>query len=113
MVRARESAWICSGASSVSQRIHPKRPHVRVTDHALVRFLERAGGLDVEAIRHGIEVGMARSAIAAAAMGASHCTIVVDGLAYVLQPERDGEPNRYVLVTVKTNDQRRGKVSRP
>ena len=72
---------------------HSPTPPPRVSDHALLRFLERAGGIDVEALRAAVTVGLARGSAAAAAMGVVDYHVVVDGLCYVV---RAG-----VLVTVQ------------
>lgn len=50
-----------------------------VSDHAVLRYLERVSGVDVEAIRHAIGVQVALGA----ALGASG--VSVDGLTYVIQ----------------------------
>jgi hypothetical protein len=44
------------------------RHHVRVTDHALVRWLERVHGIDVEALRRKMLDEALRSAFAAGAV---------------------------------------------
>jgi hypothetical protein len=72
-----------------------KKPRVRVTDHAVVRFLERVGGVDVEALRQGI----ARAVDEAARMGASAVTI--DGFRYALEQDDQGP----VVVTVHERSQ--------
>jgi hypothetical protein len=64
---------------------------IRVTDHALVRFVERVGGLDVEALRCALAASLARAS-AAASIGQRRYTVLADGVAYVVV---DG-----VLVTV-------------
>lgn len=66
---------------------------LRISDHALVRFLERAGGVDFEPFRLALAQGLARGLGAARAMGAGEVHIVMDGLVYVV---RDG-----MLVTVR------------
>lgn len=58
---------------------------LRVTDHALVRFLERAGGLDVEAVRAHLAVSLARAAGVADTLHARRYTIQADGLRYVVE----------------------------
>lgn len=62
------------------------RPPLDVSDHAVLRELERAHGIPVEALRTAI----AAKTHAARAMGA--CGLVADGLRYVI---RDG-----IVVTV-------------
>jgi hypothetical protein len=67
-----------------------------VSDHALVRFLERAGGLDVEALRARLTASLARAADAAAALGVAEVTVKADGLAYLVSAG--------VVVTVMPDD---------
>ena len=57
---------------------------VNVSDHALVRFLERAGGLDVEGLRERLTISLARAGAAATALGAGDFTVKADGLAYLV-----------------------------
>ena len=57
---------------------------VMVSDHAVLRYVERAMGVDVEKIRREIE----KQAMAAAALGASR--INVNGLRYCLSAPRLG-----------------------
>jgi hypothetical protein len=52
---------------------------VHVTDHAVLRYLERAHGLDVEAIR----AHLAGRALTGAQLGAA--AVVVDGIKLVLR----------------------------
>lgn len=56
-----------------------------ITDHALLRFLERAGGLDVEGVRRAIADGLGRAHGAARAIGAERFVIKADGLEYVMR----------------------------
>jgi len=58
---------------------------VRVSDHALVKFLQRAGGFEIEALRAGIEGSLKRAMTAAADVGAGSLTIEADGLRYVIR----------------------------
>jgi hypothetical protein len=58
---------------------------LRVTDHALVRFLERAGGLDVEALRRAIAASLARAEQAASSIGAHEYVITAEGHSYVVK----------------------------
>ncbi|MCO4053423.1 MAG: hypothetical protein HEQ16_05110 [Bosea sp.] len=69
---------------------------LRISDHALVRFLERAGGLDIDAVRAAMAEGLGRAAGMAEEMRAGRYTIVVDGLRYVVE--------RGTLVTVLDGD---------
>lgn len=57
----------------------------RVSDHALLRFLERAGGLAVEQLRQTLESSLDRAGRAAAELEASEYMIVVDDLAFVVR----------------------------
>lgn len=58
---------------------------IRVSDRALVRFLERAGGYDVEGLRAGLERSLERAHSAAASIGVRDHLILADGLAYVVR----------------------------
>lgn len=59
----------------------------RVSDHALLRFLDRAGGLAVEQLRAQLEASLDRAGAAAEAIGGGDYLITADGLVYVV---RDG-----------------------
>lgn len=74
----------------------------KITDHALLRFLERAGGLDVEGIRHALADGLGRAHSAARTIGVDNYRIIADGMVWVIV---DGK-----LVTVY--DSHRAKVDR-
>jgi len=63
-----------------------------ISDHALLRFLQRAGGLDVEMLRLQLALSLSRATYAAGKIGAARYTIRADGLTYVI---RDGR-----LVTI-------------
>jgi hypothetical protein len=58
---------------------------LRVSDHALLRFLERAGALDVEGLRTAIEQSLQRSLDQAQKIGAADFFIQADGLRYVVR----------------------------
>lgn len=58
-----------------------------ISDHALLRFLERTGALEVEALRASMAASLARAHRAARAMGGGDYLIVVDGLTYVVRGE--------------------------
>lgn len=70
----------------------------RVSDHALLRFLERAGGLAVEQLRQSLEASLGRAGSAAAEIGATEYLIVVDELTFVVRTDtvttilHDGSP---------------------
>lgn len=57
----------------------------RVSDHALLRYLERAQGIDVEAWRVSIESSVERAAIAAAKLGIDTYSIRLDGVLFVVR----------------------------
>lgn len=56
----------------------------RVSDHALIRFLERAGGFDVEQLRLSIGHSLTRAMLVCDKIGTSDAVITVDGLRYVV-----------------------------
>jgi hypothetical protein len=58
---------------------------LHVTDHAIVRFLERAGGMDVEALRGAIERSLARAHDAARTVSDSDYLVRVDGMTFVVR----------------------------
>lgn len=59
----------------------------RVSDHALLRFMERAGDMDVAGLRAAVELSLERAARTAAALGISDYTIKADGLIYVIRSD--------------------------
>lgn len=65
---------------------------IRVTDHALVRFLERSGAADIEALRVVLATGLERGRRTAAGIGLRDYVIVADGMKFVVEDD--------VLVTV-------------
>lgn len=52
---------------------------LRVSDHAVLRYLERAGGFEIERLRAAIAARLGE----AAAAGAAH--VVVDGMIFVIR----------------------------
>jgi len=62
----------------------------RISDHALVRFLERAGGLDVEELRARLANSLARAHHAANSVDANDYLIKADGLVYVVRRAPEG-----------------------
>ncbi len=58
---------------------------LRVSDHALVRWLQRTGAFDVERVRGELAASLERSLAAANTLGATRCLIVADGLTYVVR----------------------------
>ncbi len=75
-----------------------QRSPIHVTDHAVLRWLDRTGLIDVNALRAGIEDRLARAHQAAATMGVDNYLIVADSLIYVV---RDN------VVTTVMNDEGR------
>lgn len=59
-----------------------------ISDHALLRFLERAGGLDVETIRLMLSRSLERARRAATGIGGGDYTIKADGLIYIVVNNR-------------------------
>lgn len=68
-----------------------KAPRIRVSDHAVLRYLERVGGFDVERLRGEIASRL-QPVIATGATG-----VVIDGFSYRIEPDEAGLP---VVVTV-------------
>lgn len=75
---------------------------IAVSDHALVRWLDRTGLIDLQPIRTAIAASIGRAADAAASIEADEYLILADGLVYVVR-------NR-VLVTVLEEDGRHSHV---
>ncbi|MCA3456576.1 MAG: hypothetical protein IOC92_02580 [Rhodobacter sp.] len=75
-----------------------KRSRLRVSDHAVLRYLERVGGFDIERLRREI----ARRVETAVQAGA--CGVVVDGWSFRI---KDG-PHGPVVTTVIDGDWSRG-----
>lgn len=73
----------------------------KISDHALVRFLERGGGLDVELLREQISAVLTRAHSAARAMGTSDHLIKVDGMTFVVR----GDTVATVLETGRARDE--------
>jgi hypothetical protein len=69
---------------------------LRISDHAVLRYLERAGGFEIEALRQALQNRVARSALPGAA------SVLIDGFRFVLKDTPDG----LVVVTVVPKDQR-------
>lgn len=72
-----------------------KHPRVRVSDHAVVRYLERVGGFDIERLRLEIAARAERS------LSPGAISIVMDGFRYVVRRDDEGRP---VIVTVMDAD---------
>jgi hypothetical protein len=60
---------------------------IGVSDHALLRFLERAGGLDIEELRVRLTNSLVRAHAAARTLGKGDYLIRSDGLLYVVRGE--------------------------
>lgn len=60
---------------------------VPVSDHALIRFLERVGGMDVESVRMSMQIGLAHAAAVARTMGNADFVIKMDGNQYVVRDD--------------------------
>jgi hypothetical protein len=58
---------------------------IKVSDHALVRFLERTGAAEIEPLRQALTASLTRAATAAAVLGEHRFTVVSDGLRYVVR----------------------------
>ena len=61
-----------------------KKPRHHVTDHALLRFMERAQGFDIEAIRRDL----GRRIDAACAGHEGHCGVTIDGFTFRIVDDR-------------------------
>lgn len=61
------------------------RDQIGVSDHALLRLLERAAGLDVEQLRTRLANSLARAHDAARSITESDYLIKADGLLYVVR----------------------------
>lgn len=76
-----------------------------VTDHAILRFLERAHGLPVEAMRADLSTRLNRAFLAAEKLGELQMHVVVDGLRFVV---RDGKVTTVMLNDDPTYARRKG-----
>lgn len=56
-----------------------------VTDHALVRFLERAGGIDVEGLRASLSQSLSRVHEAVEQTGGGNYLVSTDTLSFVVR----------------------------
>lgn len=63
----------------------PVAAQLRMTDHALLRWIERSGLLDTEALRTAIEHRLDRAGTAAATLDSRDYLIVAHGLVYVIR----------------------------
>lgn len=69
-----------------------------ITDHALVRWLDRTGALDMEQLRELLAASLERAAEAAERIGGGEYLILADGLVFIV---RAG-----VVITVVPDDGR-------
>lgn len=56
-----------------------------ITDHALCRWLERTGAMDVESMRGLLAASLERAATAAACLDQERFLILADGMVFVVQ----------------------------
>ncbi|EGJ20098.1 hypothetical protein RSWS8N_18099 [Cereibacter sphaeroides WS8N] len=68
-----------------------KRPGLIITDHSIVRYLERVGGFDLDRLRREIAQRLQAAADAGAA------AVVIEGHAYVI---RHDDPRGPAVTTV-------------
>ncbi len=78
------------------------RAPLSISDHALLRWLERTGSVDFDPIRRELAASLARSVGAANSIDAGEYLILADGLVYVV---RD-----HTLVTVLPEDNRHARA---
>ena len=71
---------------------------LKVSDHALVRWMERTGMANLDPVKEAIAASLERAAAAALKLGVAEFLILADGLVYVV---REG-----VVVTVAPEDNR-------
>ncbi len=60
-------------------------PQLTISDTALLRWLERSGALDAEAMKGLLAKSLNRAWQAARALSQSEVIVVVDGLAYIIK----------------------------
>ena len=58
---------------------------IRVSDHALLRFLDRSAGFDVESVRVELERSFARAQAAADGLGVDTYSIHSEGLLFIVR----------------------------
>jgi len=61
-----------------------KRARVRISDHAVLRYLERVGGFSIEELRRDISQRVSASYVPGAT------GIVIDGVSYRISVDQDG-----------------------
>ncbi|KPH80537.1 hypothetical protein [Bosea vaviloviae] len=77
---------------------------LKVTDHALVRFLDRSGAAEIEALRLTLAHSLERARLGAQRAGIADYVIVADGLRYVVKDD--------ALITVLDADMVQGRRRR-
>jgi hypothetical protein len=82
---------------------NPKhRPKLGITDHALVRWLERTRAMPIEMLREVLAQSLERALHAAEAIGQGEFLILADGMVFVV---RDG-----AVITVLDEDKRHAHI---
>jgi len=76
------------------------RRELRVSDHALFRWLQRARIIDVEQIRTMLASALDRAFQAGSAMGGGEFIILAEGMVFIIRDD--------VVVTVVEEDSRHG-----
>lgn len=79
---------------------------LRVSDHAVLRYLERIGGFEIDRLR----VEIARTVAATGRTGAG--TAVIAGAAYVVRDSDTGPVITTVMTTAELRQQRRQRPPR-
>ncbi|PZU93104.1 MAG: hypothetical protein DI527_07600 [Chelatococcus sp.] len=77
---------------------------LKVSDHALVRFLDRSGAAEIEKLRNTLAHSLERARLGAERAGIADYVITADGLRYVVKND--------VLVTVLESDMAPGRRRR-
>lgn len=77
------------------ENLSMKRPLLTVTDHAIVRYLERVGGFDVPGLRRQIAHRVREAADAGAA------NVTIDGVVFVFGENDHGK----AVVTIMLRDE--------
>lgn len=72
---------------------------IGITDHALVRWLDRSGAMDMEQLRQLLAASLERACLAATRLDAGKFLVLADGMVFVVQDntvitviEDDGRP---------------------
>ncbi|RIA44066.1 hypothetical protein DFR49_2302 [Hephaestia caeni] len=78
----------------------------KLSDHALIRLLERGAQIDLERLRLTVEASLARAAAAARSIGGGDYLITIDGLSYLVRDDtvvtvldKDSERLRAIMLT--------------